>query len=495
MSEKCVLSVETFENTARLSLFPCISSDPDNSRSGASLRRMQDLSGQQFDSVTLRKRRSLFYAIILAVGLILTLVMAFQAHMRQQKKERTHSTAQVNDFDRWTVLVPQFLNQHRNYTSDSFPNPPVTLLAFAPLMKLSPPDAQFAWVCCKFLFCLIIFASLLNLIRQSGVLLSEYAILLILWVWLWPVLGDMQEGQTNLLMLAPLAAGLWTVQGRRLWQTQLGGVLIALAVCIKVTPIIFLIYFAWKREWRVTTGILLGLVLWLLIVPGLAFGWNQNLLWLGQWVHIMILPYVRGGHVQYFVGQSVPSFLSRLIRHVPAFHYHAPGSPAWRHQYINLLSLPANVSDWLIRIFLMIIGICGLGWAAKKLPMLKSRRYALEIGAVATFELWASPRTWVPHFVTLAMALFAVAMVMSDPLMTAKLRRRAAVTLAMAGFLMFMTTDVGKIFGHNGHRWLLTFGVSLWGAVLLMWTIFTAAGRLPEISPAPGTDVKGMNQP
>ena len=446
------------------------------------------MSGDPVPSVTFRSnRQATVLAIIVGVGLVLTIIMAFQARLRQEKKERTHSTRQVNDFDRWTLMVPQFLHQHANYTSDSFPNPPVTLLAFAPLTLLSPPNAQFAWVCCKFFFCLIIFWALWNLIRQAGVRLSEPAILLILGVWLWPVLGDMQEGQTNLLMLAPLAAGLWAAQGRTLWLKQLGGLLVALAVCIKVTPVIFLIYFIWKREWNMAVGILLGLIIWLIVVPGLAFGWSQNLLWLGQWAHIMILPYVTGGHVEYFVGQSVPSFLSRLIRHVPAFHYHLAGSPVWHYQYVNILSLPATLSDRLIRIFLVAIGLIGLWWARKKLPTLRCRRYALEIGAVAAFELWASPRTWVPHYVTLAITLFATAMILSDPLMAPAVRRRAAIGLGIAAFLMFLTTDVGKVFGHNGHRWLLTLGVSLWGSILLVWSIFQAGSQLP-VQPAPAPE-------
>ena len=436
------------------------------------------MSDATIKSLTLPDNRSrAIAAIILGIGLILTIVTAFQAHMRQEKKEITHATYQVNDFDRWMVEVPEFLHQHINYTSDTFPNPPVTLLAFAPLTELSSPDAQFCWVCCKYFFCLIIFSALWNLIKQAGVRIPLPAVLLILGVWLWPVLGDMQEGQTNLLMLTPLALGLWAAQADKIWLKQFGGVLVALAICIKVTPIIFLIYFLWKRQWNVALGILLGLVLWLLFVPGIAFGWRQNLLWLGQWANIMILPYVTGGHVEYFVGQSVPSFVSRLIRHVPAFHYHKPGSTVWHYQYVNFLSLPAKVSDRIIRIFLMAIGLVGLWWSRRKLCTLKCRRYALEIGAVAAFELWASPRTWVPHYVTLAMTLFAVAMVLGDPLMTAAIRKRAAITLGIAGFLMFLTTDVGKVFGHNGHRWLLTIGVSLWASVLLVWTIFGAAAQ------------------
>ncbi len=427
---------------------------------------------------SIKNQNRLMVIGVLIAAVILTLAVAFQARQRMIKKEQTHSTAQVNDFDRWMVVVPEFLHQRINYTSDSFPTPPITLLLFAPLTFLSPANAQFVWVCCKLPFCLVIFGALWKLVDRAGVRLGTVSLLLVLAVWLWPVLGDMQEGQTNLAMLLPLATGLSLAQLEGVTWQWLAGILIALAICIKVTPLIFLIYFLWKRRGHISAAIFAGLGLWLFLVPALAFGWRQNMLWLTQWTRIMILPYLTQGRVEYFVGQSVPSFLSRLLRHVPAFHYHASGSRRWHYMYVNIFNLPAAVSDWIIRGFLAAIGVLGLWWSRNKLPSLKTRRYVLEIGAVAVFELWASPRTWVPHYVTLAMTLFATAMILCDSAAPEKLRRRAFGALTLAALLMFLTSDVGKIFGHNGHRWLLTIGVSLWATVLLVWTIFTAGMAL-----------------
>ncbi|HMD55605.1 MAG TPA: glycosyltransferase family 87 protein, partial [Phycisphaerae bacterium] len=391
------------------------------------------------------------------------------------KKYQTQSRSQVNDFDRWMVQVPQFLHQHVDYVNDTFPTPPVTLLLFAPFTFLSPPNAQFAWVCCKLLFCMGIFYCLWLTVRRAGVELSSIALLLLLAAWLWPVLGDMQEGQTNLLMLLPLAAGICIAQlDARHWQWT-GGALIGLAVCIKVTPIIFLIYFLFKRRWHVAGGIVLGLLLGLIVIPSLAFGWAQNMRWLTEWTKIMILPYVTRGQIAYFKGlsfngQSVPSFLSRLLRHVPAFISYS-GAPV----YVNVLNLPEGLCNWIIRGVLGVAGLYGLWWSRKAFLTLRCRRYVLEIGAVGAFELWASQRTWVPHFVTLVLTLFAVAMVLSDPAQQKRIRHFALFALGAAALLMLTTTDVGSIFGPDGHEWLLTIGVSLWASVLLVAAIFAAA--------------------
>ncbi len=432
-------------------------------------------------------RRQLTVSIILAVGLIVTIVAAFQARSRVIHREKTGSTRYVNDFDRWMVVVPPFLQQHVGYTSDTFPTPPVTLAIFGPLTWFSPPNAEFIWALCKYVFSVGIFLAAYRIAEQAGVKLSITAILLILAVWFWPALQDIQEGQTNLLMLLPLTLGLCAAQADAAAWKWLGGILVGFAVCIKVTPLVFLIYFLWKRQWHVAGGIIAGLMLGLLFIPAAIFGWSQNLTWLRQWARIMIVPYLKGGHLTYFVGQSIPVFITRLIRHVPAFPMH----PDARHpaHYVNVINVSAPVSDMVVRIVLVAIGLVGLWWSRKTMPTLRHRRYVMEIGGVAAFMLWASPRTWVPHFVTLILTLVAAGMILSDPLMAYITRRRALIALSIAAFLMFLTTDVAKIFGPDGHRWMLTIGVSLWASVLLMLVVFTAAPVDAEKPPSSADSV------
>ncbi len=426
-------------------------------------------------------------AALVAAG-ILMIILAFQARARQAEKIRTHSTSQVNDFDRWMTMVPQFLHQHVNYVSDSFPTAPVTLMIFAPFTTVSPPAAQFFWACCKYFFVIVIFAACWRMTKNAGVTLSVTALLLILAVWIWPVIIDVQEGQTNLLMLLPLTTGLLVAQMEDRWYSPwLGGLLVSLAICIKVTPLIFLVYFLYRRRWRLSLAIVLGIACWLFIVPALAFGWGQNMLWLRQWTNIMIVPYLKRGHIVYFVGQSVPSYLGRLLRHVPAFHWHdgARVTPV----YINIVNLPGPVVDVLTRVVLGAIALAGAWWMRHKLPTLRSRRYLLEIGCVAAFMLWASERTWVPHYVTLGITLFATAMVFSDPEEPFESQRRAMVALIAAAVLMFFTSDVAKIFGPNGGQIMRTVGVSLWAGVLLVVANVRsrAGGNTTMIPPAPAT--------
>ena len=118
--------------------------------------------------------------IILAVGLIVTIVAAFQARARVMHREKTGSTRYVNDFDRWMVVVPPFINRHVPYTSDTFPTPPVTLAIFGPLTWFSPPNAEWIWALCKYFFSVGIFWAVYRIARQAGVKLSMTAVLLML---------------------------------------------------------------------------------------------------------------------------------------------------------------------------------------------------------------------------------------------------------------------------------------------------------------------------
>jgi alpha-1,2-mannosyltransferase len=309
-------------------------------------------------------------------------------------------------------------------------------------------------------------------------------------------MGDIQEGQTNLVMLCPLTVGLWLAQAGRPrggdgGKEWVAGILIALAAAIKVTPIVFLAYFLLTRRWRVVGGIVLGLGLWLVLVPGLLFGFGQNLHWLESWARVMIFPYVAQGHVEYFSGQSVASFVSRLLRHVPAFENHAGAAV-----FVNVVDWSAGVVKWIIRGLLLGAGLAGAGWilarrrrrehgrAGGDAGTLAARAYLVEIGAVAAFMLWASERTWVPHYVSLVLTLAAVACVAAGGSTNTR-QRLAWVALSVAAVALMLTSDLNKAFGPDAFDYFKTFGICLGPSVLLV-------GVLLEPRVSAGDPIEGV---
>ncbi len=145
---------------------------------------------------------------LLIVAALVTLVIAVQERHRVVVKLQDPLGGHINDFDRWMIMTPGFLHDRADYVDDLLPTPPVSLLVFAPFTTLSRPTAQFVWVCLKLPLAFLLFTLSAGIVSRSGARLSLSAVaLIVLCLWL-PVILDMQEGQTNFVVLLPLVAGL-----------------------------------------------------------------------------------------------------------------------------------------------------------------------------------------------------------------------------------------------------------------------------------------------
>lgn len=117
---------------------------------------------------------------------------------------------------------------------------------------------------------------------------------------LFPSLNCMQRGQIGLAKTYFLLLGFRMVMENRGWGRPFaGGVLMAVAVVLKVTPLLpvcFVVFqagVAWLRKGTraeaapgflgAASGTVAGLLLWFLIVPSTLVGWDANLKHLGTW--------------------------------------------------------------------------------------------------------------------------------------------------------------------------------------------------------------------
>lgn len=379
---------------------------------------------------------------------------------------------EINDFDRWMQRMPALLFEHADLPDERSINTIPDLLFLSPFLRFSHANQHIAWTLCKFPIVIAIALFTLALIHRAGITLKPLALILLLAAWLWPVLGDIQEGQTNLLMLLPLVAGLWAAGRETRTADGLAGLLLALAVAIKVTPLVFLPYFLWRRRWASALAMTLGLALWFVVIPALALGWSQNLRWESQWFHIMILPFARTD-VPVLMGESLASFLTKLLRHVPAFLSDKSGTSV--AHFINIADLPASLVAWIIRLTLLSIIAAGLWWMRRPLVSLRSRRFLYESAALACFMLWASSWTLVAHYVTLLLPLAAVAVIQSDPASPPRRRRLATAALLFAACCMLMTSDLAKVlFGPDGREYVLAINVCLFASLALIAVVVSA---------------------
>jgi hypothetical protein len=134
--------------------------------------------------------------------------------------------------------------------------PPTFAILIQPFLLMSPYMASLFWF---FVNVGLLLIGIGLLLRQSN--LRDYRIrvaLLLLPVLFTPVLMTLYLGQVNILIFM-LIILVWQsfVHGRR----YTSGGLLALAAWIKIWPIILIAYFIWKREWKVVSGALIGLLL------------------------------------------------------------------------------------------------------------------------------------------------------------------------------------------------------------------------------------------
>ncbi len=420
----------------------------------------------------LRDRRTLL-GWLLAAAVVLTLGVAVQQRYRVADAVQHGYAGPINDFDRWMMMTPRFVRGHADYIDDNLPTPPLTLLAFAPFTRMTRGAAQFVWVCAKLPLVCAVFLLTIGIGERGGQPLTPRALLLIAAGWWLPVVVDMQEGQVNFLALLPLVAGLSLVQRGTRPGDALAGFLIGLAAAVKVTPVVFAVYFLWKRRWIVAGVTALGAAFWLLIVPAAFFGWSQNLRWMNQWTSIMILPYVSRGTIVYASTQSVGSFVSRLLSAVPAFEIHR--DRVFEYGYMNVAALGAAGVSQIARGLMVAVAAAGLLWTRRPLRTFRSPRYGVEIAAVASFMLWFSERTWVHHYVSFVVTLAAAGMLVSDG--SVPERRRTALERTLIGFfcLTFFASDAGRVFGPHGVEWVKAFGAFLWPSVLVTAATLWAA--------------------
>jgi alpha-1,2-mannosyltransferase len=412
--------------------------------------------------------------IVIVAGIIVLGIQAQRKAVHELARQtQGNPQAHLDTFDSYMQLLPQFLYQHKPYTNDDFPLPPFAMLFVAPFTLLSRPEAQMLWVLIKPLFFIPIFLLCLSMVRRGGGKMTPLALGLIIAAWFFPLIGDIQEGQMNLLMLLPLTFALWLAQEETAKTDCGAGLMLAMAICIKITPLAFLVYFIFRRRWRLAGWTAAGCLLWLLLVPALFFGWHQNVAWLGQWGNIMIVQYVMHGTVKFANGESIPELIVRLFSYQPAWQTTATNGTVQNH-YMNVLNLSLQSVRFLGRGVLLVIALVGVWWSGRKLSTQYCRRYVMEIACVALFMLWASERTWVPHYVSMIFALMAVGMIACDQMALPASRRLAWAALLFAAMLMPCTSSLADILGPNGRNILDSADVVLWISLFLALAITLA---------------------
>jgi hypothetical protein len=259
------------------------------------------------------------------------------------------------------------------------PFPPPTALLLVPLTPLAPLDAlrvmttvsALSLVCSILLLTRILSWTFID--AAVFVLLSGYA-----------VLNGLRFGQPYILVSSCCILGYYAYLERR---PLLAGVCFGLFAPIKYFPVVMLIYFAYRREWKVV----LGGALAILAVAAVSIGV------LGWQVHEEFLASVLGNHLLGRLGMQDPftvSFQSfdSLFRRLFIFDALSNPQPLAALPRLQSMGVPVTKALILLAAAAALIKLARRGTAAAAAP---------SIGLLGIVALLLAPATATYHFVLL----------------------------------------------------------------------------------------------
>lgn len=390
-------------------------------------------------------------------------------------------------FVRWRPQVRKFWAGVNIYDRMLFPTPPIMPIMLYPLMVLPTVSGAMCWFALKVALTTATLLMCFNIVRHPDGTLPPMFRSLVLLMSLRPILGDLHHGNNNLLILFLVVA---TFHAWRRGHDIASGLLLGLATACKVTPALFFFYFAYKRSWKTVLWGMLGLGIFLLVVPSVVVGSKFNAECLGMWWQRMITPFVVKGEssAQEF-NQSIAGLMSRFFTALGPTH-----GTYGLHFHWSVAAWPRWVVSYLIKgVALFLVGMLAL-FCRTRTNDRRDPRLLGEVALVVLTMLFVSERSWKHHYVTVILPYtYLVSEFFSNRLGP---RSRVVVAAAWAlsfGLMASTSTEIGGLFGEGqGHEIAQGYGAFLWAGVVLYtmvaWRVWARRLDPPKSAEPPVRD-------
>ncbi len=391
-------------------------------------------------------------------------------------------------FVRWREQVQLFWFDGVNiWDKQMFPNPPIVPISMLPLMLLPTVlGGAMLWFALKAGLAALSARTCFRMVREdSATPFSPWAEGIVLLLSLRPILSDLHHGNNNLIILALIVA---TLSAWRKGYDVLAGLALGLAITYKVTPALFVLYFAYRGSWRtvVSTGLSVGI--FLLIAPSLVIGPEFNGQCLHMWWHRILSPFVAGHEMTgQEINQSMVGVLARLFT--------KPVERTDRYDMLfddrYLLAMdPGTVARIAKGILLGMLGLLAY-FCRTKIRRRDDPRLLGEFSLVVLTMLIVSERSWKHHFVTVLLPYaYLVWQVQKFPRFSTKRLVLVGSLLASAFLMATTSSEVGGVLGgHQGHKLAQFYGMFLWAGVVLYvataWRVVAERGEVAPVSNDP----------
>lgn len=366
---------------------------------------------------------------------------------------------------RWLPQARALGSEDRFYEAHSdYLYPPAFLVLIRPLTKLPQPAAAVIWQVSKYLSLVVIFGLSWRLAGRGEALPTWLRIASVI-MSLRFVVSDLGHGNINIFIALGVVAGLWCLAVGR---PVVGGLLVAVVACLKVTPALFAVYLAYRRQWRACLGFAVGAALMLAVVPLAVLTPRQNADLLRQWYDHVVRGFAATGAI-YSPGmnQSLAAVTNRLLGRTELV---PPDERPW-----VLASPDPRVVTWIQRA--VAVGLLGLlAWSCRgerrsgdPLPLM------MEWSLVAAATLVFSGYTWTGHLTLLIPAHVALLAYLRNTVSRDRLDRWV-LGFTLAGFALASLT--GDLLTRAGRERMSSLGSMLWGTMMVIAALAVARARL-----------------
>jgi hypothetical protein len=289
-----------------------------------------------------------------------------------------------------------------------------------------------------------------------------------------PVISDLQHANLNIFMAIWIGLSLLSYLKSR---DTLAGVFLALAVVTKITPALLLLYFVYKRAWRVCLACGVSLIFVVLVLPTLFLGWSLNNDWLVSWFNMLVTPFMLKGYATLELeNQSLFGVMMRLLSNAGWLQVDQMSGEEMQRVGMEGMVRPVTALGRLLRPAISLSGLATMLWFCRgRLANRRDPRLLLEIGLVLVLMLLLGERTWKHHATTLPIVYLAVWYSLTCFDWPKRFRACMAAGLGVQFFLIALSGE--GLFGERLADQMLDGGFFCWGLLLCAVQIAWMLGR------------------
>jgi hypothetical protein len=271
-----------------------------------------------------------------------------------------------------------------------------------------------------------------------------------------PICQTLMRGQVNLILLAVLCAmSAAFLRGR----SVRAGLWLSLAICLKIIPAFLLLYPLWRRDMKCLGGCLAGLIVGLILLPGVVLGPTRTIAYYEEWLDVLVRP---------AFGVGVDRSRAKELIEVTATDSQAP--VAVIHNVLNpdRTTRPNRPSD-AVRLGHRLVGLFLIGvtlWTAGFRQFSNPLVELTVLGALIVVMLFISPVCHLHYFcltLPIALALVANSQLKNDGKAGRVLEALFIVTFTLALLPSIPGLEPLRDFGMSGLS-----GLILWASALVV---------------------------